>query len=257
MHRHPGRKALAYATPLFVSTVITHAVLSVTPPHIAGPLFLAGLIIGAILLTGWGEDAAALVLLLARPRRARHPRPRHRPPPGTRSRPACDPVAGSGPDAAAQQLLARHALRSGTLLVNPTLIHALHHRRLSSGQAADVITRAALVIDAGLTRSDAFLTYWTTPWQILAGIGDGIARALRGFSLVSFAWRARFVTIGIAVIQTIHDGPYWLAALIATIGILSYAAPAWIRHWDATLTTYGNHALARALDLNLSAQQLG
>lgn len=38
MHRHSGRKALAYATPLFVSTVITHTVLSVTPPHIGRPL---------------------------------------------------------------------------------------------------------------------------------------------------------------------------------------------------------------------------
>ena len=131
-----------------------------------------------------------------------------------------------------------------TLLVNPALIDALHHGRMSSGQAADHLTRAALVIDGGLTRSDAFLTYWTTPWQILAGIGDGVARALRAFPLVSFAWRARCITIGIAVIQTIHDGPYWLAALIATIGILSYAAPAWIRRWDATLTTYGNHTLA-------------
>src|SRR5690606_15120227 len=48
-----------------------------------------------------------------------------------------------------------------TLLVNPALIHALQHGRISSGQAAHHMTRAALVIDAGLTRSDAFLTYWT------------------------------------------------------------------------------------------------
>ncbi|MCB0906775.1 MAG: hypothetical protein KDB63_06615 [Nocardioidaceae bacterium] len=237
MHRHPGRKALAYATPLFVSTVITHAVLSVTPPHIGRPLFLSGLLIGAILLTGWAEDAAALILLLARP--------------ATRAEratlaPAVALVHACAPDLPVTRMRVRVQMlpptnswpvlpfARRTLLVNPALIRALQHGRLSSGQAAHVMTRAALVIDAGLTRSDAFLTYWTTPWQILAGIGEGIARALRGFPLVSFAWRARFFTIGIAVIQTIHDGPYWLAALIATIGILSYAAPAWIRHWDAT-----------------------
>lgn len=93
------------------------------------------------------------------------------------------------------------------------------------------------------------------PWQILAGITDGTARALRGFPLVSFAWRARFITIGIAVIQTIHDGPYWLAALIATIGILSYTAPAWIRRWDATLTTYGNHALGASRSKQLGGEE--
>lgn len=243
MHKRPGRKALAYATPLLVSTVITIAVLSVTPAHIAAPLFLSGLIIGAVLLTGWGEDAAALTLLLARP-------------PTRSERATLAPAVAliqareSGLPAAKLRMRVQmlppancwpvRPFARRTLLVNRVLIHALRNGRLRPDQAADIMTRAALVIDGGLTRSDAFLTYWTVPWQILAGIADGVASALRGFPLVSFAWRARFVTIGIAVIQTAHDGSLWLAAFIATIGILSYAAPAWIRHWDATLTTYGN-----------------
>ena len=247
MQKHTGRKALAYATPLFVSTVITIAVLSVTPAHIAGPLFVSGLTIGAVLLTGWGEDAAALVLLLARP--------------ATRAEratlaPAVALVHAREPGLPAARLRVRvqmmlpancwlvRPFARRTLLVNPVLIHALRNGRLRPDQAADIMTRAALVIDGGLTRSDAFLTFWTVPWQTLAGISEGVASALRGFPLVSFAWRARFVTIGIAVIQTAHDGPLWLAAFISTIGILSYAAPAWIRHWDATLTTYGNQAQA-------------
>ncbi|NLD75453.1 MAG: hypothetical protein GX643_02180 [Acidimicrobiales bacterium] len=249
MHKHTGRKALAYATPLFVSTVITIAVLSVTPAHIAGPLFIAGLIIGAVLLIGWGEDAAALALLLARP--------------ATRSEratlaPAVALVQSRNPGRPARLRVRVQMLPPAncspvmpfarrTLLVNPVLIHALRHGRLRPGQAAAIMTRAALVIDGGLTRSDAFLTYWTVPWQILAGIFEGVASALRGFPLVSFAWRARFVTIGIAVIQTAHSGPLWLAAFIATIGVLSYAAPAWIRRWDVAMSAYGNHALAAVL----------
>lgn len=253
MHKHTGRKALAYATPLLVSTVITISVLSVTPAHISGPLFIAGLIIGAVLLIGWGEDAAALVLLLARP--------------ATRSEraslaPAVALVHAREPGLPAARLRVRVQMlppancwpvmpfARRTLLINPVLIHALRHGRLRPDQAAAIMTRAALVIDGGLTRSDAFLTYWTVPWQILAGIFEGVASALRGFPLVSFAWRARFVTIGIAVIQTAHSGPLWLAAFIATIGILSYAAPAWIRHWDAAMSAYGNHAPAAAADLS-------
>lgn len=249
MHKHTGRKALAYATPLFVSTVITVAVLSVTPAHIAGPMFLSGLVIGAVLLTGWGEDPAALVLLLARP-----PTPSER----ATLAPAVALMQTRLPGLRAARWRVRVQMlppancwpvmpfARRTLLLNPALVHALRGGRLHPEQAARVMTRAALVIDGGLTRSDAFLTYWTLPWQILAGIADGVAGALRGFPLVSFAWRARFVTIGIAVIQTAHDGPLWMAVLIAIIGILSYAAPAWIRHWGATLTTYGNHALRAA-----------
>ena len=251
MHTHTGRKALAYATPLFISTVITIAVLSVTPAHIAGPLFLAGLIIGAVLLIGWGEDAAALALLLARP-----PTISERATLAT----AVDLVHAREPGLRAARLRVRVQMlppancwpvmpfARRTLLVNPALIYALRQGRLDPCQAAKVMTRAALVIDGGLTPSDAFLTYWTVPWQILAGTFEGVASALRGFPLASFAWRARFVTIGIAVIQTAHSGPLWLAAFITTIGILSYAAPAWIRRWDATLSAYGNHALVILAD---------
>ena len=56
--------------------------------------------------------------------------------------------------------------------------------------------------------------------------------------------QARFITIGIAVIQAAHDGYYPLAAFITTIGTLSYTAPAWIRRWERIKTTYGHHALA-------------
>ncbi len=40
-------KAMAFATPLFVGTIITFTVFTVMPPHIANPLSLTGLASGA------------------------------------------------------------------------------------------------------------------------------------------------------------------------------------------------------------------
>ena len=84
------------------------------------------------------------------------------------------------------------------------------------------------------------------PWQLLAGLADGLATTFRGHPLTRFFWRARFITIGIAVVQAAHDGYYPLAAFIATIGTLSYTAPLWLRRWERIKTTYGHHALAAA-----------
>ena len=95
-----------------------------------------------------------------------------------------------------------------------------------------------------MTRSDAFLSFWTLPWQIIAGIIEGVASIFRGYPLTRFFWRARFVTIGIAVIQHIHDGWYGFAAFTALVGTLSYTAPAWIRRWNTLTITYGRQALA-------------
>lgn len=132
-----------------------------------------------------------------------------------------------------------------TLLVNPTLIRDLQHRRIRANQAADHLARAALVIRSGMTRSDAFLTFWTVPWQTLAGITDGVANTFHGFPLTSFAWRARFITLGIAVVQAAHDGWYWLAASSPS-SAFSATQPRPGSDDDAALTAYGNHALAVA-----------
>ncbi len=88
------------------------------------------------------------------------------------------------------------------------------------------------------------LALWTLPWQILAGLAEGVAATFRGYPLTSLAWRARFITIGIAVVQAAHDGYYPLAAFITAIGTLSYTAPLWLRRWERIKTTYGHHAMA-------------
>ena len=131
-----------------------------------------------------------------------------------------------------------------TIVTTTGFIHDLHHRHTSPAQAADQLLRAAHIAHGGLTRSDAFLALWTIPWQLLAGLADGLATTFRGYPLTRFFWRARFITIGIAVIQAAHDGYYPLAAFITTIGTLSYTAPLWLRRWERIKTTYGHHAMA-------------
>jgi len=235
-------KALAMTTPLVFSTVLTFTVFTVMPAHVANPLSLTGLAIGVLLLAGRLEGAAALVLGFTR-----------RPTPSELATLA--PVLarlsdyGLGPP---EMKLRVHtqpspnavtAFGRRTLILNPTLIRDLALRRIPVQDATEALARGALIVRAGLTRSDAFLSFWTLPWQIIAGIIEGVASIFRGYPLTRFFWRARFVTIGIAVIQHIHDGWYGFAAFTALVGTLSYTAPAWIRRWNTHTIAYGHQAL--------------
>ena len=246
-------KALAMTTPLVFSTVLTFVVFSVMPAHIANPLSLSGLAIGALLLAGRFEGTAALVLCLTR-----HPT--------TSELATLAPVLarlsgyGLGPPAVKLRVHTQPspnavtAFGRRTLILNPTLIRDLTHRRTTIQDATDLLARGSLIVHGGLTRSDAFLSFWTLPWQIIAGIIEGVASIFRNYPLTRFFWRARFVTIGIAVIQHIHDSWYGFAAFTALVGTLSYTAPAWIRRWNTLTITYGHQALAAMPRLEWTAR---
>ncbi|KAB7742384.1 hypothetical protein GA707_15865 [Nostocoides sp. F2B08] len=236
-------KALAFATPMFVSTVITWMALLLMPVHVANPLSLTGLALALLLLTGVGEGLTARTLLLAR-----------RPTPAELDilTPALTILSshGLGPPVSVLRVQNQptwsrvDAFGRRTIVITTGFIHNLRHRHTTPAQAAEQLLRAAHIAHGGLTRSDAFLALWTIPWQLLAGLADGLANTFRGYPLTRFFWRARFITIGIAVIQAAHDGYYPLAAFITIIGTLSYTAPAWIRRWERIKTAYGHHALA-------------
>jgi hypothetical protein len=237
-------KALAMTTPLVFSTVLTFVVFNVMPAHIANPLSLSGLAIGVLLLAGRFEGTAALILGFTRR-------------PTTGELATLAPVLagltdyyGQGPPVVKLRVHTQPspnavtAFGRRTLILNPTLIHDLARGRITVHDAGDALARGVLIVRGGLTRSDAFLSFWTLPWQIIAGIIEGVASVFRGYPLTRFFWRARFVTIGIAVIQHIHDGWYGFAAFTALVGTLSYTAPAWIRRWNSITITYGQQALA-------------
>ena len=250
---HRWSKALAMTTPVVFSTVLTFTVFTVMPAQIANPLSLSGLAIAALLLAGRFEGTAALAL-------------------GFTRRPTASELAtltpvlarlgdyGLGPPVVKLRVHTQPspnavtAFGRRTLILNPTLIHDLARRRITVQDAADALARGALILRGGLTRSDAFLSFWTLPWQIIAGIIEGVASIFRGYPLTRFFWRARFVTIGIAVIQHIHDGWYGFAAFTALVGTLSYTAPAWIRRWNTITITYGHQALAAMPRLEWTAR---
>jgi len=231
------------ATPVVFSTVLTFVVFTVMPARIANPLSLSGLAIAALLLAGRFEGTAALILGFTRR-------------PTTGELATLAPVLarlsdyGQGPPVVKLRVHTQPspnavtAFGRRTLILNPTLIHDIARQRITVQNAADALARGALILRGGLTRSDAFLSFWTLPWQLIAGIIEGVASVFRGYPLTRFFWRARFVTIGIAVIQHIHDGWYGFAAFTALVGTLSYTAPAWIRRWNTITIAYGHRALA-------------
>lgn len=72
---------------------------------------------------------------------------------------------------------------------------------------------------------DVAYQWFTWPWQVLAAFGGGFARGVARLSLVGFAWRVRFVVVGIAVWQTLAAGQYPATVGIVVVMGLTYLLP--------------------------------
>lgn len=104
----------------------------------------------------------------------------------------------------------------------PELLGAARRRQLVASGAFDVAYQ-----------------WFTWPWQVLAAFGGGFARGVARLPLVGFAWRVRFVVVGIAVWQTLAAGQY-----PATVGILVVMGLTYLLPWT---TVYEEHLIRHAL----------
>lgn len=86
---------------------------------------------------------------------------------------------------------------------------------------------------------DVAYQWFTWPWQVLAAFGGGFARGVARLPLVGFAWRVRFVVVGIAVWQTLAAGQY-----PATVGILVVMGLTYLLPWT---TAREEHLIRQSL----------
>lgn len=238
-------KALAAAPGLVVSTAVTLMVGPLLNPIVGSVLFFGGLLTAALLLLDVGEGAAARVLMLSRPVR-----------PGELAllAPALTTLCRVGFGPPLIQLRVREkqpaiwaaGMGRRTVVISSGLLESLTDRVLPQDQAAAVIGHAAALTRGGWVRSDAGLAFWSLPWQLLRAVAMAVAGVARGLPMVSFAWRMRFVVIGIAVVQNSQAGLPWLAALIGAIGAVSYAMPVWERRWQQMMLHAGDEDLVEA-----------
>jgi len=228
-----------------VSTAVTVTVGPLLHPILGAVIFFGGLLTAALLLVGLGESLAARLLMFSRPA---HPDELRLVAPALTT--LC--AAGIGPPLI--QLRVRdkqHGIWAAgtgrrTVVLSSGLLEAVADGELPQEQAAAVIGHAAALTRGGWTRSDVFLAFWSLPWQLLHAVATAAARVGRRLPLVPFAWRMRFVVIAIAVVQNLQAGLPWLAALIGTIGAVSYAIPVWERNWLQMTLVAGDRALIDA-----------
>ena len=238
-------KALAVTPALAVSTVVTSMVGATLPPLAGSILFVGGLVVGALLVAGAGESAAARVLLASRPARAEE----------------LDMLAGAltvlcraqlGPPVIRLRVRpGEHAIAAGgfgrrTVVVSGGLLDAVEGGHLPQDQAAAVIAHAGALVRGGWVRNDPAIGFWSLPWQLIVAVAQVVASVGRRLPLTSVAWRLRGIVLAIAVVQAVQLHQVWLAATIAGIGVVSYAMPVLEWRWRQLLLASGDVAVREA-----------
>lgn len=240
-------KVLAYAPGVAVSTVLTWMLGAMLPAALAWVLFLGGLAAVAVLGVGVGEPAAVRALCRARRLTAAEQE-------------ALAPAvallcqASLGPPLVHLWVQERlepitsEAVGRRSVLVSGGLIASVRDGRLPASQAAAVIGHAAAVLRCGLTRHDLALRFWTLPWQLLRGLGQGLG-AGAALPLARWAWRLRLVLGAIALVQGIAEAsPASIAAGTGAAAVIaiSYLMPRWERCWAALVREAGDRQVSRA-----------
>ncbi|KNX35842.1 hypothetical protein VV01_22040 [Luteipulveratus halotolerans] len=217
-------RALSDGTGVVVSTVAICAVGALMHPVLGAGLFVAVLVAVVMLVTGRAESLA--VRLLAR---ARAPRKYElaalRPAVAVLEErdlaaPAVDLVVRQG-----QEPIRVSAAGRRTVVVSEGLIEAVAAGRVRPVEVAALMAHAIGRIRLGQTRYDVALEFWMMPWRALQTFGRGVGRGIGWFPLVALAWRLRFVTGAVALVQAIDEGRTVFGVLGAAAIGLSYVVP--------------------------------
>lgn len=239
-----GVKALAVGPGLVISTVVIWLVDAVLPPAAGAALSVGALAVAATLALGGAEAAAVAVLLTAR---------RLRPHERTDLTPVLTLLcrASLGPPIIDLRVRRGRAIGAAgigrrTVVVTTGLLEAAADGDLPPDQAAAVIAHAATLVQAGLVRADPLIRSWSLPWHLLHTVAEAVAGLGRQLPFTALAWRLRAVLLTMATVQSVQQGHPDLAALIATIGAVSYAMPVWQRRWQTLLISAGDRGLSQA-----------
>lgn len=132
-----------------------------------------------------------------------------------------------------------------SVVIDRALLDALDSSRITTTEAAVLIAPAAALVTAGATRSDVALGVWVLPWTALRRVGMALLRLAGLTGLLRLGWRARWVVLGVAIVQAVQDGRPWGAVLICVIGAITYAWPRQVATWRARLVEVGDAGAER------------
>lgn len=209
---------------VLVSTLVTCILGAVVHPLAGAGLFVVGLVVLGVLVSGRGEILA--VRLLAR---ARTPRDYEL----AALRPAIAVLEELDLASPTVQLLVRDGQRRvrvgaagrRTVVVSQGMVEAIVTGRVRPDEVAALLAHAIGRIRLGQTRYDVALEFWLLPWRMLQSFGRGVGRIAGSFPLAAFAWRVRFITGAVALVQGFTEGRAVFAVIGAGVIGLSYVVP--------------------------------
>ncbi|MDQ2852230.1 MAG: hypothetical protein M3Y49_16170 [Actinomycetota bacterium] len=212
-----------------MSTIVICLVGAVVHPVLGAGFFAVEVVVLGVLATGRAETLAVRMLA-----RAREPREYEL----AALRPAIAVLEELELASPAVELLVRDGqagIRVGaagrrTVVVSQGLVEAIAAARVRPDEVAALLTHAIGRIRSGQTRYDVALEFWLLPWRMLQSFSRGVGRAIGWFPLTALAWRMRFVTGAMALVQGINEGRAVFGVIGALVVALSYAGPWAERH---------------------------
>lgn len=212
-----------------VSTLVTFTVGTAVQPALGAGLILGGALAVALLAAGRAETTAVRALTRARNLRDYE---------SASLRPAIAVLEEFDLTSPAVGLLVREgqpairvtAIGRRTVVVSEGLVTAIATRRVRPDEAAAVLAHAIGRIRLGQTRYDVALAFWLLPWTFLQAIAAGASRAIRCHQLIAFAWRLRFITAAVALIQGVTEGRPVFGVIGALAVAVTYLIPWAARH---------------------------
>ncbi|WP_028707508.1 hypothetical protein [Propionicicella superfundia] len=214
-------KAAVVVPDVLISSLLWLLIIAALPPVVGFVLAVGGLVIGAVLAAGLGEDTAVRFLY-----RARRATPAEAPRLAVAWRNATHQADADG----VRLRIVSHGPPVGTagrhhVLLRRDVVAAYCTNQITAHQVAALIAHGIGRLHHGHTRFDLLWAVWTIPWDFVRGLAHAIGRRVAWIPMVQFAWRTRFVVGTIAVVLEAQAGRWPSPIIIAAFIILSYLMP--------------------------------
>lgn len=138
------------------------------------------------------------------------------------------------------------AVGPNIVLLDRALVDGYCAGKVDPQHLAFILAHRVAQLRLGYTRFELVVTFWCLPVILFKAIGAGLGR----IPLIAAAWRARFLMVGVVLVQSYPEGTPPLgiagAGIIAATYVIPWLRRVWTRHLDSIAHTALRLALAEA-----------
>ena len=138
------------------------------------------------------------------------------------------------------------AVGPNIVLIDRALVDDYRAGKVDSQHLAFTLAHRVAQLRLGYTRFELVVTFWCLPVILFRAIGAGLGR----IPLIAAAWRARFLMVGVVLVQSYLEATLPLgiasAGIIAATYVIPWLRRVWTRHLDSIADTALRLALAEA-----------